>query len=202
VTVAIAVVLTAAGLLLREGRVLVLAVPFLLYCGALLYVRLAGPRAPELSIHRTVDPERIEEGGHVEVALTVQNRGQAATPMLGLIERLPESCLVTEGDTALLRPLPAGETLSATYTLQAPRGIHTFPAAQALIWDRFSLSTTALTLAEESAFFAQPRIEIFDTVPIRPRRTRAFAGVVKANVGGSGLDFFGCREYVPGDDVM
>ena len=200
VTVAIAVILTAAGLLLREGRVLVLAVPFLLYCGALFYIRLAGPRAQELSIHRTVDPERIEEGGHVEVALTVENRGDDIS-MLGLIERLPEGCLTTEGDTALLRPLPAGETLSTTYTLKAPRGIHTFSPAQALVWDRSSFSTTALTLVEESAFFAQPRIEIFDTIPIRPRRTRAFAGVVKANVGGSGLDFFGCREYVPGDDV-
>lgn len=200
VTAGIGVILTAAGLLLREGRVLVLAVPFLLYCGALLYIRLAGPRAPQLSIRRTVDPERIEEGGSVEVTVTVRNRGHAI-PMLGLIEPLPEGCRSSGGETATLSPLAEGGTILLSYGVLAPRGIYTFPPAQALVWDRSSFSTTTVTLSEESVFFAQPRTEIFDTIPIRPRRTRAFAGVVKANVGGSGLDFFGCREYVAGDDI-
>ena len=179
---------------------LVLAVPFLLYCGVLLYLRLAGPRAPQLSIRRTVDPERIEEGGRVEVTLAVKNRGEAI-PMLGLLEPLPEGCRSADGETATLRPLAQGEVVSLSYGLLAPRGIHTFPPSQALVWDRSSFFTSTVSLPEESEFFAQPRIEIFDTIPIRPRRTRAFAGVVKANVGGTGLDFFGCREYVSGDDI-
>lgn len=199
VTVGIGVTLTAVGLLLREGRVLVLAVPFLLYCSVLLHIRTVVPRASQLSIRRSLDPERIEESGPVKVNLTVENRG-AAIPMLGLSESLPDGCRLAEGETAILRGLPAGGVLSLTYTLHASRGVHTFPAAPALVWDRLFLSTSTLSLPEESVLFAQPRIEIFEAIPIRPRRTRAFAGVVKANAGGSGLEFFGCREYVPGDD--
>ena len=191
--------LTAAGLLLREDTVLALAIPFLLYCGVLLYIRLAPP-APSPSVRRSPEPERIEEGGRLEVLLAVENRGEAI-PMLGLIERPPLGCKATEGRTVSLRPLGAGETHTLSFAQQACRGVHAFPAVQALVWDRWSLSTSTLSIPEESELFAQPRVEIFDTIPIRPRRTRAFAGVVKANVGGTGLDFFGCREYVSGDDI-
>jgi uncharacterized protein (DUF58 family) len=195
----IGVILTAAGLLLREGRVLVLAIPFLLYSGLLFYIQLAA-HAPALSVHRTLETERIEEGGHARVILSIENRGPSIST-LGLVERLPEDCWIAEGDTAVFRSLPAGGTISITYTLGAPRGFHTFPPTDVLVWDRFSLSTGTLTFAEEGAIFAQPRVEGIETFPIRPRRTRAFAGPVKANVGGSGLEFFGCREYVPGDDI-
>ena len=199
VTAGVGVVLTAAGLLLREGAVLALAIPFLLYGGVLLYIRLAPPVA-ELSIRRSLEPERLEEGGRLEVSLAVENRGEAI-PMLGLIERPPMGCRVTEGQTVALQSLAAGETQTLSYAVQACRGVHAFASVQALVWDRWFLSTSTLSIPEESASLVQPRIEIFDTIPIRPRRTRAFAGAVKANVGGTGLDFFGCREYVPGDDV-
>jgi len=199
VTAGIGVILTTAGLLLREGTVLALAIPFLLYCSVLLYVRLV-PTVANLSIRRSLESERIEEGGRLEVSLAVENRGEAI-PMLGLIERSPLGCRVTEGRTVALRPLAAEETQTQSYALQACRGVHAFPAIQALVWDRWSLSASTLSIPEESGFFAQPRIETFDTIPIRPRRTRAFAGVVKANLGGTGLDFFGCREYVSGDDI-
>ncbi len=36
-------------------------------------------------------------------------------------------------------------------------------------------------------------------VPIRPRRTRVYAGTIPARVGGPGVDFFGVRDYQPGD---
>jgi uncharacterized protein (DUF58 family) len=38
-------------------------------------------------------------------------------------------------------------------------------------------------------------------VAIRPRRTRVFAGAIPARVGGTGTEFFGVREYHPGDPV-
>jgi len=199
VTGGIGIMLTVAGLLLREGAILALAIPFLLYCGALLYLRLAPPAA-SLFVRRTLDSERIGEGGRVEVSLAIGNRGEAV-PMIGLIERLPVGCRIAEGRTVTLCPLAAMGNQTLSYTLQACRGIHAFPAIQALVWDRWSLSASTLSIPEESALFAQPRIEALDTIPIRPSRTRAFAGVVKANTGGTGLDFFGCREYVPGDDV-
>ena len=57
------------------------------------------------------------------------------------------------------------------------------------------------SVIHESAIIAHPKIEAVGAISIHPRRTRAFAGPVKANQGGQGLDFFGCRSYVPGDDI-
>jgi uncharacterized protein (DUF58 family) len=57
------------------------------------------------------------------------------------------------------------------------------------------------TISDESIIIAHPRTEPVGAITIHPRRTRAFAGPVKANRGGQGLDFFGCRSYVPGDDI-
>jgi uncharacterized protein (DUF58 family) len=36
-------------------------------------------------------------------------------------------------------------------------------------------------------------------VAIRPRRTRVYAGTIPARVGGAGTEFYGVREYHPGD---
>jgi uncharacterized protein (DUF58 family) len=36
-------------------------------------------------------------------------------------------------------------------------------------------------------------------IAIRPRRTRVYAGTIPARAGGTGTDFFGVREYQPGD---
>lgn len=37
------------------------------------------------------------------------------------------------------------------------------------------------------------------SIPIRPRRTRGFAGPIPSRQAGSGTDFFGVRTYEPGD---
>jgi len=44
-----------------------------------------------------------------------------------------------------------------------------------------------------------PNISRIRQVPIRPRRTRVYAGVIPARVGGAGVEFFGVRNYEPGD---
>jgi len=195
----ISVGIAALGLLVRDGRVLVLAIPFLLYTGVLLFADLAS-RSPRLTIRRTLDVDRIEEGGVIHVTVTVKNHGQTI-PMLGLVEQLPQSCPVTDGETTCLCPLQSGEEISLRYSLQAPRGVYTFPDAEAIAWDWLSVTSWRLSLPAATLFHVLPRVEPLETIVIRPRRTRAFAGVVKANVGGSGLDFFGCREYIPGDDI-
>jgi uncharacterized protein (DUF58 family) len=47
--------------------------------------------------------------------------------------------------------------------------------------------------------FVFPNIVRIKHIPIRPRRTRVYAGTIPARVGGSGVEFFGVRNYQPGD---
>lgn len=50
-----------------------------------------------------------------------------------------------------------------------------------------------------SQLFVFPPLTRLRQVTIRPRRTKVYAGQVPAKAGGSGTDFFGVREYHPGD---
>jgi uncharacterized protein (DUF58 family) len=45
----------------------------------------------------------------------------------------------------------------------------------------------------------QPTTQKLRSIPVRPPRTRGFAGPIPARQGGSGVDFFGVREYQMGD---
>ncbi len=44
-----------------------------------------------------------------------------------------------------------------------------------------------------------PNVPRLRNVSIRPRVTRVYAGSIPARQGGSGVEFFGVREYAPGD---
>jgi uncharacterized protein (DUF58 family) len=47
--------------------------------------------------------------------------------------------------------------------------------------------------------FILPPVTRVRHIAIRPRRTRVYAGVIPARAGGAGTEFFGVREYQPGD---
>jgi uncharacterized protein (DUF58 family) len=87
------------------------------------------------------------------------------------------------------------------YRVRLPRGTHRFDTAQVTCWSPWGIASRTDGFREESSVIAQPAVESLGAITIRPRRTRAFAGTVKSNLGGQGLDFFGCRSYVPGDDI-
>ncbi len=46
-----------------------------------------------------------------------------------------------------------------------------------------------------------PEVIKLRRITIRPRRTRIYAGTIPACQGGSGVEFFGVREYQPGDST-
>jgi uncharacterized protein (DUF58 family) len=56
-----------------------------------------------------------------------------------------------------------------------------------------------MTLPAPGQLLVLPRVSKLRAVAIRPLRTRSYAGPVPARQGGSGVDFFGVREYQAGD---
>jgi uncharacterized protein (DUF58 family) len=47
--------------------------------------------------------------------------------------------------------------------------------------------------------FVPPPVSRVRNIAIRPRRTRVHSGMIPARAGGTGTEFFGVREYQPGD---
>jgi len=198
-SLAIALSVALIGLVIREGRIVGLAIPFFLYAASLLISEGLLP-APKLRAERTLDLETINEGEEVGVTLKVVNEGR---PLLSVSieDGIPAGGKIISGENRLLGPLEAGAGRTISYTIVAGRGRHPFGPVKLVIWSGYGLSYRTIRIRCPSALSVLPTPERLDPIAIRPRRIHAFTGPVMANRGGSGLDLFGCRAYQPGDDI-
>ena len=197
----IGLVLLVVGMLLKHGSILALAIPPILYscfC-AISAMRL---NIPTLHIERTASRHRMIEGEEVEITVDVNtNFGNRGHHFISVIDKLPAKAQLVEGENQFLGSLLSGQSAKFSYRIILPRGKHQFSEALVTSWSRWGLASNMKSIPHETIIIAHPKIEQLGAITIHPRRTRAFAGPVKANLGGQGLDFFGCRSYVPGDDV-
>jgi len=74
-----------------------------------------------------------------------------------------------------------------------------FEALEASANDYLAVSGSRVRVEAKGRLFVLPPVTRVRNVAIRPRRTRVYAGTIPARVGGTGTEFFGVREYQPGD---
>jgi uncharacterized protein (DUF58 family) len=72
---------------------------------------------------------------------------------------------------------------------------------RAVVSDPFGLIETGLELPAEGEVQVHPELNKFRPFPLRPQRTLPSAGSIPAHRGGSGTQFWGIREYHPGDPL-
>lgn len=198
---AIGLSMLIGGMLLKNGTLLALAVPPILYSWLSAITSLS-LTVPDLRIRRTLSRHRVIEGEEVEITVDVSSEfGRTAQHFISVIDKLPAGVSLADGENQYLGPLLPGEAVQFSYHAVLPRGEHEFSEAIVTAWSRWRLASHMKSIACESTVIALPKTETLRSITIHPRRTRAFAGPVKANLGGQGLDFFGCRSYVPGDDI-
>jgi len=195
----IGMLLITVGLLLRDGRTLALAVPFVVYTGVWWVASVRCPR-PCVELRRSLSSERVDEGRTVDVVLSVENVGPSLAHM-ALHDGPPTGAEVCSGHTSFLGELPAGRRACVEYTLRASRGAHAGTGTRITVWGGLPLCSRTVHVPCEERFLVLPMVRPLPSLPIRPRRTRVYSGIVKARAGGPGVEFFGCREYVSGDDV-
>ena len=192
-------VLAMAGILSKSAALLALSFPFFAYAAALLAGALT-PSAAHLAVTRRLSAARVEEGEEVDVTLDIENRGDGLHNV-GIADRVPWGALCTSGEASTVASLAAGAMLTLRYRLRPPRGVHVLPGIDVITWDRLGLVPIRRPVDVPSGLLVLPKVEALETIRIRPRRTRVYSGTVRANLGGSGTDFFGCRAYSSGDEV-
>ncbi|MGD9403694.1 MAG: DUF58 domain-containing protein [Anaerolineae bacterium] len=185
------------GLANREGRLLALAVPLVVYLGASL---LYGPEKPQLQVTRSFSSESAALGRPVVVRLEVVNEGPDLEQVL-IEDLIPSSIEVVEGQSSVLTALPSSGTVELEYTLLGKRGSHEFQNVRATACDHLGLFQHQVTYPTSERLVIMPDILKLRHLAIRPLRTRAYAGPVPARQGGSGVSFFGVRTYEPGDPL-
>lgn len=187
--------LVLLGLGTLRGDMLALAIPLLIYAGTAL---LGRPEPPQLSATRSFSAQRLASGEPAQVSVSIANLGARPTTVL-LEDQLPPRLALIEGQPRMLTTIAAGASTEIAYTVTGERGVYQFPGLHASVQDQLGLFHATLLLPAPGQIFVVPNMIRLRRVEIRPRRTHVYAGQIPARQGGPGVEFYGLREYQPGD---
>ncbi len=178
-----------------RGELIALAIPFMLY---LFFGFWNAPETLDLHIERKLSVDRATPNSDVIVTLTVTNRGADIEELL-LDEKLSPRLTFRLGSPRHLLRLAKSSSHTFTYIIAGPRGTYAFNSVDLTATEPFGLTRREQSIITSEKLFIFPEVERLKYVSIRPRRTRVYAGTIPARVGGTGTEFFGVREYQPGD---
>jgi len=132
------------------------------------------------------------------MTVTVTNHGSHLEEVL-IEDHVPADLTIRFGHNRHLIRLPKDSSYTFTYRVSGPRGGYPFDSVRVKITDPFRVTSRAVELEAKGQLFIFPTVMRLRHVAIHPRRTRVYAGIIPARAGGTGTEFFGVREYHPGD---
>ncbi len=192
----VAFLLILVGEILRQGELLVLALPLVCYLAVGFYSALS---SVTLKAQRSLSITRAMSDEPVTVRVELENLG-ATVELIELTDRVPAVLGLRRGSPQKIASLPAGEKISLEYVVSGMRGLARWSSLSVKVTDTLELFVKQVELPCEGELLVVPTFERLEEIVMRPRRTRIFSGQVKARLGGAGIEFFGVREYYPGDE--
>lgn len=189
--------LVLLGLLSRDGKVLLLALPPIVYLAAAV---LSAPGKVEVVASRSVSADRVAHGNQIQVKLTVENAG-APLAELHLADQVSPRLDTLDGQASRSLALPAGGRVEVEYRASGTRGEYWFEGVELVTNDHFGLFPVQYQAPVAQRLVVFPSITRLRRIEIRPQRTHGFSGPLPTRKGGSGVDFFGVREYQMGDTL-
>jgi len=187
--------LLVAGMATVRGELIALALPFVVY---MLTGYLFTPDKIKLEASRHLSTERASPNADVLVTLTITNRGSHLEEVL-IEDVIPQNLELRLSHSRHLIRLPKNGTYTFSYTVTGPRGGYGFETVKAKVNESLAVTSKEVQLEAKGQLFIFPPVTRLRHVAIRPRRTRVYAGSIPARAGGSGTEFFGVRNYQPGD---
>ena len=187
--------LVLAGILTVHGEYISLALPLVLY---LLIGYFVSPEGVELEATRHLSTDRTSPNSEVTMTVTITNQGPPLEEVL-VEDHVPGDLSIRSGHSRHLIRLPKDSSYTFTYKVAGPRGGYPFESVRVRINDPFRVTSRELELEAKGQLFIFPPVMRLRHVAIHPRRTRVYAGTIPARAGGTGTEFFGVREYHPGD---
>ena len=212
------------GLATLKGGIIALAIPPAVYLAAALLGRRNMPR---VSAVRTLSSGHVAPGQEVTVTLVVtisgdqgignsgqgsgmthgtpNRRGDAGTGVIGVQDMIPDGLELTSGDADLLtlrQPLtflPDDGVVSLSYTIRGTRGEFAFRDVVVSLHDESGVFLRVIIVTAPATLLIRPNLRKLRPIVLHPPRTRGFAGPIPARQSGSGVDFFGMRQYQLGD---
>jgi uncharacterized protein (DUF58 family) len=191
----ISLVLIFSGLLTLNTYLLGMSIPFVLY---LFLGLLTFPSEIKLEFQRTLSTERTTPGSLVEISVHVHNRGQRLDELI-VEDILPTGIALENGAPRHLINLKHGGTATWKYTIKADRGHYLFDTIRVQSRDKLGVKRKNNSFSTNGQLLVLPQMLKVKRLSIRPRKTRVYSGEIPSRSGGTGVEFFGVREFRPGD---
>ncbi len=185
------------GLPTLDGRLIALAIPFTIFLLSALYY---GPGEMHISVARSLSDSCVSSGVKVEVKTRITNMGPQLEEVL-LEDHIPAGLELLHGETQVLATLPANGTIELNYVVSGSRGRHDFPDVRASAVDHLGIFRRCKSFSAPAQLLVKPQLWKIKPVPIRPRLAHGYTGFIPTRSGGTGVNFFGVREYQIGDPL-
>ena len=191
--------LLLAALLTLNRELALLTMPFLVYLG---WGVFKAPTSGQihLAAHRSVSRSQSNDETVVEVSVSVENLG-AEMLYVHLHDSVKTGMKLVDGYLEKFMTLQPGEEAQMGYTFTAGRGNFAWKTVKAVVSDPLKLIETSLDLPAAAEIQLLPKMRRFKPIQMRPRSTLHSPGSIPARLGGGGTDFWGVREYHPGDSL-
>jgi uncharacterized protein (DUF58 family) len=189
--------LVLLGLVTRNGKVLALVIPLGVYLAAGIHY---APEEVRLKATRSISQETFTPRKTVQVTIQIENEGLGVEELFVEDELFPSVQLV-EGPVKARLVFPGKSQFEFSYSLKAKRGSYFYRSLVGTASDPFDLIEKRFELEAPGKFLVLPEAAKIRSIPIRPQQTRGFAGPIPARQGGSGINFWGVREYQMGDPM-
>jgi len=189
--------MVVGGLLAVSSALLALTLPLMTY---LVVAVFFAPGEQKLRIERNLSTDRITQGMDFTVKILITNESTRIEELhLSELSRFRYQNL--EGEISKVMRLDAGESTQYEYTIQGWRGNYRFKGLQAWLLDPFGLFEIQNQLPAAGEVLVYPEITTLKPIPIRPPQTKGFSGPISSRKSGTGMDFFGVRQYHLGDSL-
>lgn len=185
------------GLLTVNNALIALALPLIVY---LMVAVVFAPGGQKLKARRMLSTDRITQGMDITVSIQVTNEN-ARIEELHLSELLPLPTQKLEGRLSQDTALAPGESFEYEYTLQGWRGDYRFEGLLARVTEPFGMFELKEYLPATGNVLVYPEVSRLKAFPIRPPHTKGFTGPIPSRKSGTGMDFFGIRQYQLGDSL-
>jgi uncharacterized protein (DUF58 family) len=189
--------LILAALIARDGKLLLLGMPFLVY---IIFGVMQAPNEVRLVASRAFSSVSVPANQPVESRIVIENQGGDLVNLC-LDDTLFPSMTIQEGQAQLHLSLAAGETTELKYVFRAARGVYSWSAIHACASDPFGLFDRECDIPAAGEIFVHPAPMHIHPMRIRPRFTLHSAGPNPSRLAGSGTDFWSVREYQAGDSL-
>lgn len=196
------VLLIISGLLLaalasRNGALAAMALPFLFYLAA---GWLTSPGEIRLRAVRSLNKIRCETGDEVTHTVTIVNEGED-TLCIKLDDFVPSEFRITGENRSPRVALPGNESVEIQYRFTAPRGCYEWQTLPVTVSDPFGLFERRVELPAPARLLVLPQTLPLRKFPVRLSHTLHTVGPNLSRLPGTGIDFWGLREYHPGDSL-